>query len=597
MLPKIYRILTPDSRMKAVGVLAVILAMAAVEVAGVGAVFSFMKLVTEPSLIGESAVLSGARDVLGARDTASFLMAVGVAVLGVIVFRNMFGVFSAWLQVRFVMMTNHSVASRLLETYLNRPLAFHLATNSAQSGKNVLVEVSYLISGSLMSLVRVCADSAVAMAVVGYLLWHDAVTTSLVVAVFGVSYSGVYLLLRRRLDDLGRARMETNEGRFKAVNESLGGVREIKIFLREPHFLNQFSGSSLRLARLGIVNDVLTQGPRFAFDALAFGGLIVIALITLARDPDPAETIGVLTLYGVAGYRLVPSFHRIFQGMSAIRFNTVVLDRLHDDLVSAPGTELALGLLPVTERLPFTRDIRLESLGFRYAGAERTAIDGLDLVIPARGSIAFVGPTGAGKSTLVDLIAGLLEPTSGRVLVDGVALGPETRRRWRSNIGYVPQHIYLSDATIAQNIAFGVPDERIDHDAVVRAARMAHLHEFVTSRLAEGYGTLIGERGVRLSGGQRQRVGIARALYHDPRLLIFDEATSALDGITEEVIGETLRSLEGELAMILIAHRLTTVRSCDVIHLMSEGRIVDSGTYDELMRSNVTFRRMAGAAA
>ena len=596
MLPKIYRILTPDGRMKVVGVLVAILAMAAVEVVGVGAVFSFMKLVTEPSLVETSAVLSGARDVLGAQDTASFLTAVGVAVLGVIVFRNAFGAFSAWLQVRFVMMTNHSIASRLLETYLNRPLAFHLATNSAWSSKNILVEVAQLVGGSLMSLVRVCADGAVAAAVVGYLLWQDTVMTSLVVAVFGVSYSGVYLLLRRRLSDLGRARMRANEGRFKAVNESLGGVREIKIFAREPYFLDQFSGSSFRLARLEVVHDVLKQGPRFAFDALAFGGLIAIALITLARDPDPAETIGVLTLYGVAGYRLVPSFHRVFQGISAIRFNTAVLDRLHDDLVSAPGTEPASGP-SAAEQLPFAHDIRLESLGFRYAGAERTVIDGLDLMIPARGSVAFVGPTGAGKSTLVDLIAGLLEPTSGRVLVDGVALGPETRRRWRSNIGYVPQHIYLSDATIAQNIAFGVPDERIDHDAVVRAARMAHLHEFVTSRLAEGYGTLVGERGVRLSGGQRQRVGIARALYHDPRLLIFDEATSALDSITEEVIGETLRSLEGELTMILIAHRLTTVRSCDIIHLMSEGRIVDSGTYDELMKSNATFRRMTGAAA
>ena len=597
MLPKIYRVLAPDDRAKAAVVLAAILVMAAVEVVGVGAIFSFMKIVAEPSLIEESAVLSGARDVLGARDTASFLTAVGLAVLGVIVFRNAFGAFSTWLQARFVMMTNHSVASRLLETYLNRPLAFHLTTNSARSGKNVLVETTQLVGGSLMSLVRVCADGAVSAAVVGYLLWCDAVTTSLVVAVLGGSYSGVYLLLRRRLGDLGQARMRADEGRFKAVNESLGGIREIKVFAREPYFLDRFSESSLRLARLNVIKEILSQGPRFAFDALAFGGLITTALITLARNPDPAETIGVLTLYGVAGYRLVPSLHRVLQGLSSIRFNTAVLERLHDDLVSAPGTESVLDLLPATERLPFVRDIRLESLGFRYAGAERTVIDGLDLAIRGRDSVAFVGPTGVGKSTLVDLIAGLLEPTSGRVLVDGVALGPETRRRWRLNIGYVPQHIYLSDATVAQNIAFGVPDEQIDHDAVVRAARMAHLHEFVTSRLAEGYGTPVGERGVRLSGGQRQRVGIARALYHDPSLLIFDEATSALDGITEEVIGETLRSLEGELTMILIAHRLTTVRSCDIIHLMSEGRIVDSGAYDELMRSNATFRRMAGAAA
>lgn len=595
MLPKVYRVLAPDDRARGAVVLVAMLVMAAVEVVGVGSVFWFMKIVAEPSLIEENAVLSEARDVLGARDAASFLVAVGLAVLGVIAFRNAFGAFSIWLQARFVMTSEHSVASRLLETYLNRPLAFHLATNSAQSGKNVLVEVERLAVGSLMSLVRVCADGVVAVAVVGYLLWRDAVTTFLVMTVLGGSYVGVYLLLRRRLGDIGRARMKADEGRFKAVNESLGGVREIKILAREPYFLDRFSESSLLRARLNVMNNVLNQGPRFAFDALAFGGLIVIALIVLARGPAPGEVIGVLALYGVAGYRLVPSLHRILEGLSAIRFNAAVLDRLHEDLASAPGAESAPGP-SAGERLPFARDIRLESLSFRYADSGRAVIDGLDLVIPARGSVAFVGPTGAGKSTLVDLIAGLLEPASGRVLVDGVALGPETRRWWRSNIGYVPQHIYLSDATVAQNIAFGVPDDRIDHDAVIRAARMAHLHEFVTSELAGGYDTLVGERGVRLSGGQRQRVGIARALYRAPSLLIFDEATSALDGITEAVIGETLHALGGELTMIFIAHRLTTVRSCDVIHLMSEGRIVDSGAYDELMEGNATFRRMARAA-
>ena len=596
MLVKTYRVLAPDDRVRGAVVLVATLVMAAVEVVGVGAVFWFMRIVVEPSLIGESAVLGRVQAVLGIRDTASFVMAVGLATLGVIVFRNAFGAFSIWLQARFVMMTEHSVASRLLEAYLGRPLAFHLATNSARLSKNVLAEVTHVVHGVLMSLVRAGADGAVAVAVVGYLLWRDAVMTFLIVAVLGGSYSGVYLLLRRRLGNLGRARMKADEGRFKAVNESLGGVREIKLFAREPYFLDRFSESSLRRARLNVTNHILNQGPRFAFDALAFGGLIAIALIVLARDPDPGEVIGVLTLYGVAGYRLVPSLHRILEGLSAIRFSTAVLDRVHEDLASAPGAESEPGPSAV-ERLPFARDIRLESLSFRYAGAERAAIDGLDLVIPARGSVAFVGPTGAGKSTLVDLVAGLLEPASGRVLVDGVALGPETRRRWRSNIGYVPQQIYLSDATIAQNIAFGVPDERIDRGAVVRAARMAHLHEFVTSELAEGYDTPVGERGVRLSGGQRQRVGIARALYRAPSLLIFDEATSALDGITEAVIGEALRSLGGELTMMFIAHRLTTVRSCDVIHLMSEGRIVDSGAYDELMRGNETFRRMARAAS
>jgi ATP-binding cassette subfamily C protein len=300
-------------------------------------------------------------------------------------------------------------------------------------------------------------------------------------------------------------------------------------------------------------------------------------------------------VYAFAGYRLLPALQVIFQGATHIRYSTAALEEVHqmvrlvDARIADPD---AFADVDALEALPFRDRIRFEDVGFAYATSGPVLQD-VDLEIPSRASVAFVGPTGAGKTTLIDLLLGLLTPTSGRITVDGTELDAATRPRWQARLGYVPQAIYLTDDTVARNIALGLPDERIDPAAVRRAARLAQVDAFVEQELPRGYETVVGERGIRLSGGQRQRIGIARALYHDPDVLVFDEATSALDGTTEDAVYGAIRDLVGEKTVVTIAHRLATVREADRIFLLDRGRLAAAGTYPELLRESALFRAMA----
>jgi ABC-type multidrug transport system fused ATPase/permease subunit len=291
----------------------------------------------------------------------------------------------------------------------------------------------------------------------------------------------------------------------------------------------------------------------------------------------------------------MPALQQIFRGLAQIRFFLPALDNLRADLRSAVAESQAQGTASAIDAIGYEREILLDGVCYGYPGGDRHVIIDITLEIPKNTSVAFVGSTGSGKTTLVDILLGLLEPQRGSVRVDGVALSSANMSAWRKRVGYVPQHIYLCDDSVTKNVAFGVPDTEVNHAAVERAVRVAHLHDFIAS-LPHGYDTVVGEHGVRLSGGQRQRIGIARALYHDPDVLIMDEATSALDGITEDTVIRAIRDLARQKTIVLVAHRLTTVRDCDAIYLFERGEMVATGTYDELMLTSVKFRGMAGAA-
>jgi ABC-type multidrug transport system fused ATPase/permease subunit len=330
---------------------------------------------------------------------------------------------------------------------------------------------------------------------------------------------------------------------------------------------------------------------------MAFGGILLIVLYFVGTDHgSSSQMIPLLALYAFAGYRLLPALQQIFSGITTVRFSAAALEVLHRDLTEERGDadpELVLKRSEGRQPLPFCRAIELRNVSFCYSGVQEPAIKGINLTIDRNTSIGLVGATGSGKTTTVDLILGLLPLASGKMLADGVEINGDTLANWQRNLGYVPQQIYLCDDTITRNIAFGVPDHEIDMAAVTRAARIANLHGFIEKELPEGYETIIGERGVRLSGGQRQRIGIARALYRDPAVLIMDEATSALDGITEESVMDALRALSGEKTIIMIAHRLTTVKDCDIIYHMEHGHIVNQGSYDELLGSSAWFQAAA----
>ena len=341
---------------------------------------------------------------------------------------------------------------------------------------------------------------------------------------------------------------------------------------------------------------VMSELPRFVLEAITFGTMLALILLMLVKSGgNVTEIVPTLGVIAFSTMRLLPSLQQIYHSLVSIRGASSILDTIVGDFASTPALPLAEA--GTGQVLKLEKQLELSQVSFAYAQAERPTLREVDLVIPARTTVGVVGGTGAGKTTLVDLILGLLTPDAGKMRVDGIDLGPENLRSWQQTLGYVPQTIYLTDETIAANIAFGVPKDQIDMAAVERAARIAALHDFVLSDLPQGYDTFVGERGVRLSGGQRQRIGIARALYRDPTLLIMDEATSALDNITERVVMEAVNRIRADKTIILIAHRLSTVKTCDTIFLMDRGRLLAQGSYDELLAGNDVFRRMVAGGA
>jgi ABC-type multidrug transport system fused ATPase/permease subunit len=384
--------------------------------------------------------------------------------------------------------------------------------------------------------------------------------------------------------------------RSKIAAEALSGIKDLKILGREQVFLERFAFHAQRTSQNNVTVGIISQLPRYALEVMAFGSILLIVVYFESSQGTSNQMIPVLSLYAFAGYRLLPAVQQIFSGITTMRANLVMLESLHRDLtgeLASIDPERDLARPEHLQPLPFTRCLELKNVSFCYAGAQCPVIDEMFLTIAHNTSIGLVGATGSGKTTTVDLILGLLTATSGELMVDGVKIHSENVASWQLNLGYVPQSIFLCDDTIARNIAFGIPEQELDMEAVVRSARIANLHDFVEKELRDGYETIIGERGVRLSGGQRQRIGIARALYRDPTVLIMDEATSALDNITEEAVNEALHMLSGKKTVITIAHRLTTVKDCDIIYLMENGRITSQGTYNELLASSKWFRAAA----
>jgi ATP-binding cassette subfamily C protein len=365
----------------------------------------------------------------------------------------------------------------------------------------------------------------------------------------------------------------------------------------EPYFFQQYASSSGTFARLNVFASVIGQLPYYIMEAVVFGGLLLFVVISLHGGENVATIIPLVSLYAFAGKRMMPALQIIYFSVTQIYYSQAILDKVYQDMIEGNllGEPILFSSKPTSEEevaITFQRELSLKDISFAYADNGKNVIDSLSLDIPKGSVIGFVGATGSGKTTLVDILLGLLIPQSGSILVDDIPLNRSNLHAWQRNIGYVPQEIYLSDDTLRKNIAFGVPDKDIDDNRVSRAARMAALDAFVNS-LPQRYHTIIGERGVRLSGGQRQRIGLARALYRNPEVLVLDEATSALDGHTEERVLEAIRRASESRTVIMIAHRLNTLKDCDTIYMMEEGRFTASGTYDDLLRENRKFMDMA----
>jgi ABC-type multidrug transport system fused ATPase/permease subunit len=575
-------------------VLMIIVAFA--EVLGISTVMVLLGILAQPEKIAESRHLSWAYETLGFTSTFAFQIFLSAGVFAAVMTSLVLKALGSWAIIRFSTMRGYTISTRLLHSYLRQPYAWFLEHNSAEIRKSVLNEVDQVVSRSIVPGLRLLASLLLALSIVGFLLFVDPLISILAATLLGGGYALIYFRLRKVLQRIGKEALIVNGERFRLAQESTGGIKEVKLMGLEDEYVRRFRDAARKRARLTATSQAMGELPRYVLEGLTFAILITIIFVMLFRSGgNLAAVIPTLGIFAFSVLRLLPSLQQVYASLASIRSGTAVLDHIHEDytpilgrLAPQPAAAAAL-VVP----LALTGALELKGLDYAYSAAGRPAVRGIDIRIPARTTIGIVGGTGAGKTTLIDLILGLLTPQAGEIIVDGVAITEANLRAWQRSLGYVPQSIYLTDDSIARNIAFGIPANRIDMQAVERAARIAALHDFVVQDLPKGYETLVGERGVRLSGGQRQRIGIARALYSDPSLLILDEATSALDNITERVVMEAVQNIRADKTIIIIAHRLTTVRQCDAIFLLEKGQVASVGTYDELVAQNETFRKMA----
>jgi ATP-binding cassette, subfamily B, bacterial PglK len=589
---KLLILFPPRQRLQVKLIAPAIILTALLQVAGIGSVMPFLAVVSDPSIIQRSQALRAVYEFFGFSSSQGFLLLLGSVSFALLLIGNLVTALTTWWMVRFAEMRTHYLASVVLEHYLNRPYVFFLDKNSAELGVRVLSDVVQIVTGIVLPMLQVVSQLALTLFLLAFLFAVDPVLSVTVFIGLGGIYAAVYWIVRGRLSTIGAMKAEANEDQFRALLEATGAIKEIKLLNLEHVFLNRFKRPNLTMARAVASQSVLSLVPNYAMETIAFGGILGVVLVMLATGGKLSQVLPLVGLYGYAIMRIKPALQIAYASISQIRFNEPVLDRVVEEFRDIP-----LEIQPTAvdrnakSKVRARERIELRGITFQYPGAPRPLFENLSLEIKAASSVAFVGLTGSGKTTLVDIILGLLVPAGGVLSVDGTPVTDANRRQWQADLSYVPQQIYLSDDTVLRNIAFGA--ETVDSAAAERAARTANIHEFIAEELPLGYETRVGERGVRLSGGQRQRIGIARSLYRDADVLILDEATSALDMITEAKLFESIRSSTRTKTLIIVAHRIATVRECDTIFLMDRGRITASGTYEELLASNDQFRAMA----
>jgi ABC-type multidrug transport system fused ATPase/permease subunit len=581
-IKKILLLLSKKEKKKFSLLIFFIFIMAFLEMIGVASILPFIAVLTNPSLIESNLILNHLFQIAnsyGVENQKQFIFILGILVFILLIFSQSFKVFTSFLQIQFVQMREYSIGKWLLEKYLNQPYSWFLNSNSADLGKNILSEVQQVIGAGLRPLLDLIAKSVIVITLV-ILLMVVELKISLIIS---LSLIVVYLLtfysMRKYMIQIAEKRLLNNGLRFKVLNEAFGGIKEVKISRLEKIYINLFSNYAKILAKTQTHAQIIGQTPRFVLEAIAFGGILLLMLYIISEKGSMNEALPILSLYVFAGYRLIPAFQQIYSSFTSLSFIGPSVNNLYKNLNFLKSIDNNKG----KESIPFNKKITLEKIHFSYPKTSKEAVKNISLSIPVQSLVGFVGTTGSGKTTTIDIITGLLEPQSGMLKVDDQTITSGNVSAWQRNIGYVPQHIFLNDDTIEANIAFGVSPKDVDQNLVENAAKIANLHRFIIDELPDQYKTIVGERGVRLSGGQRQRIGIARALYHDPKILILDEATNALDNQTEEEVMKAIDNIGKKITIILIAHRMNTLKNCDKVFLLDKGELKAEGSLNEIL--------------
>lgn len=590
---KINQLLNPKDKSKYFIILILSLFSGFMQSVSVASFMPFINLLLDINSIQSNKYIKMFYDIGHFKSTHQFVIAVGITVSLMFLISNGSAIITSWIKNKFILYTAHSISKRLLKNYMCKPYEFILYKNTSELNKNILNDVFELTNGYLNGILDLVINILMIAVLVIMLMIVNIKTTLFILLFFILTYGSLMFFSKSKLKKTGEKAIVANMNKYKYATEALNSFKISKSLGIEDFLVDRYAKASKKQAKYRLFAKTLQEIPKYVMDAIIFSGLSLAISLFIIQGHDMTKIIPMVSLYTIAGYRIMPEVAKIFTSFSSITHNRPILDKLYNEIQDNNGQMSVSDNEDATlDVLTFNQSIRLNNISFNYRNSERT-LSNISLEI-ARGTIVgFAGTTGAGKTTLIDILLGLLAPQTGTIQIDNTILSQSNIRKWRSLIGYVPQEIYLIDDTIRSNIAFGIPDSEIDDQRVMLSARIAAIADFIESELPEGYQTQIGERGVRLSGGQRQRLGLARSLYRNPEILILDEATSALDGATEESVISRVVNDSNVKTIIIIAHRLNTLKICNRIMILDHGSIIDEGSYTDLYEHSENFRKMA----
>tara|TARA_B100000927_G_C16470012_1_gene471163 strand:- start:700 stop:2493 length:1794 start_codon:yes stop_codon:yes gene_type:complete len=588
---KLFNLLTPIQRKQFYFLQILIILMSFVEVIGIASIIPFMSLVGDINQIEQNSTIASLYKFSGATSESDFLIIVGVGALCILLISSLISMFTIWKLSMFANKVGVEIADRLYRYYLKKDWLFHASGSSSVLIKKIANETQRLTGAVITPLMLMNAKFLLSLLIAASVFIYDPIVSLVGLSIFGVTYFIIYRIIKIRLIRNGKAVSDVAEVRFRLMNEGFGGVKDILLLGRDYDFINRFNQTGNTFARSQGQNQALSQMPRYFMELIAFSSMIILVLFLIINNSGNLGIIlPVISVFVLASFKILPALQAIYSSITKIRGNMAAFESIEQDLIDSISAKYEDN--EDHSKIKFENDISLHDITFNYPGKEDPILNKLNIKIPVNSLIGIVGPSGSGKSTLIDILLGLIEPQKGYLKVDDKIINDSNHRSWKNIIGFVAQSIFLSEGSIAENVAFGIPKDKIDLIQVKKVLDLAHLTELIDS-LDNGIHTTVGERGVQLSGGQRQRIGIARALYHEAQVLVFDEATSSLDGITEKYIMKAINNFTGNKTIILIAHRLKTVKNCDKIFFIDNGKVADSGTYSELLERNEHFKNMA----
>ena len=587
-----FLLLTPTQRKQFYLLQVQVIIMSFAEIVSIVSIVPFMTIVGDPSVLEKDNLLSILFLKSNIDDPYEFIFYLGFIVLATLAIATLISMFITWRLTMFANKVGIEIGDRLYTYYLNQDWLFHTIGNSSNLTKKIANESTRLTSEILVPLMLMNSRIVLTFFIVFLMFLHDPFVLMIILLVFSLSYIILFKFIRQRLVINGKNISNMFLERFKLMSEGFGGIKEVLLLGRSNYFKERFNKAGNILSHSLGTNRAMEKTPRYFMEWLGFTIIIVLVLYLLKTSQGNLGIIlPVLSAYALAGMKLLPALQQIYHSIAQVKGNISAYESIQEDLKNSNATEKSQKVETNQQVWSKHNEINLKNIKFNYPDKTIPALENISLTIKPNSTVGFVGTTGSGKSTLIDVILGLIKPQQGEIAIDGTPLTKKNLRMWQNKIGFVPQTIFLTEDTIAENITFGIPQDLIDYVQIKKVLKLAHLEEWV-SQLEKGVYTKVGERGVQVSGGQKQRIGIARALYNEADVLVFDEATSALDGITEKNIMNAINKFTGQKTLIIIAHRMKTVEKCNQIFMMENGRVVDRGTYQQLLEKNEQFKKM-----